>query len=93
MEKSPLRIPSAGKSLKASRITLGPGEEVGEHVTEGREEIIIVLRGIGSLVREGKETPIRDGDVHYVGENVRHNVRSSSGELEYVYVVSFLARV
>ena len=91
MEKSILRIPSVNKALKAGRVTLGPGEEVGEHITKRREEIVIVLKGAGSLIREGKETPIKEGDVHYVGENIRHNVKSSSGTLEYVYVVSMRA--
>jgi quercetin dioxygenase-like cupin family protein len=92
MEKSDLRIPSLNKALKAGRVALGPGEDVGEHVTEKREEIIIVLRGSGSLIREGEETPISEGDVHYVGENVRHNVRGGAEGTEYVYVVNLLAQ-
>ncbi len=92
MEKSDLRIPSLNKALKAGRIALGPGEEVGEHVTEGREEIIIVLKGSGSLVRAGKEIPIKEGEVHYVGENVRHNVRGGPEGTEYVYLVNLLGR-
>jgi quercetin dioxygenase-like cupin family protein len=91
MEKIPLIIPSAGRSLKAGRVDLGPGEEVGEHVTEGREEAIIVLRGSGILVKEGKEAPIKEGEVYYVGENVRHNVRGGPEALEYVYVVCLRA--
>jgi len=44
-----LIIPSAARSLKAGRVTLEPGEEVGEHVTESRQEVIIVLKGSGIL--------------------------------------------
>jgi mannose-6-phosphate isomerase-like protein (cupin superfamily) len=91
MEKSDLRIPSIGKALKAGRIALGPGEEVGEHLTENREEIIIVLKGSGYLIRGRKEIPITEGEVHYVGENVRHNVRGGPEGTEYVYVVSMLS--
>jgi len=76
--------------MKSARVILSPGEEIGEHVTENREEILLILRGEGSLVRSGQEIPIREGDVYHVGENTLHNVRNgSSSDLEYVYVVSF----
>jgi len=47
--------------MKSARVILSPGEEIGEHVTENREEILLILRGEGSLVRSGQEIPIREG--------------------------------
>jgi len=90
MEMKRLVDPSHGRGLKSSRVTLSPGEEVGEHVTEKREEIIIVLKGEGVLLKEGEETRLAEGDVHYIRENTRHNVKSGSGVLEYIYVVNLL---
>jgi len=81
---------SHGRNMKAARVVLSPGEEVGEHVTEKREEVIIVLKGEGVLLKDGEETRLAEGDVHYIRENTRHNVKSGSGTLEYVYVVNFL---
>ncbi len=60
---------SSGR-MKSARVILSPGEEIGEHVTENREEVIIVVAGSGSLVRTGQETPIREGEAHHVDENV-----------------------
>ena len=76
--------------LKAERVRLSPGEEIGEHKTDGREEIIIILKGEAVLVKEGHSARMKEGDIHHIGEGVLHNVRNeSANELEYVYVVAF----
>jgi mannose-6-phosphate isomerase-like protein (cupin superfamily) len=89
MERIPLVTHSGSKSLKAGRIILEVGEEVGEHVTENREEVIVVLKGEGILLKEKGNLPIKEGDAHYIKEDTRHNVRNTSNrELEYVYIVN-----
>ncbi|HJW96817.1 MAG TPA: cupin domain-containing protein [archaeon] len=78
------------RRLKASRVTLSRGENIGEHITEGREEIIIILKGEAVLVKGESSTRMKEGDIHHIGEGVLHNVRNESGqETEYVYVVCF----
>ena len=78
-----------GNRIKASRVRLSPGEEIGEHRTEGREEIIIILKGEAVLIKEESSTRMKEGDIHHIGEGVLHNVRNeSANELEYVYVVA-----
>jgi mannose-6-phosphate isomerase-like protein (cupin superfamily) len=80
---------TGSKSLRAGRITLAPGEEVGEHVTHKREELIIVLKGKGVLIKKKEKVSMKEGDIHYIKENTRHNVRNTSSKLlEYVYVVN-----
>lgn len=80
---------STSKRMKAGRVTLQPGEEVGEHVTEGREELIVVLKGTASVAEEGKESLVQAGSTHYIHENARHNVKNASKEeLEYIYAVA-----
>jgi mannose-6-phosphate isomerase-like protein (cupin superfamily) len=90
MKTIPLVNSSQSRSMKVSKVLLSPGEEVGEHVTEDREEIIVILRGNGILIDGGISIPLKEGQAHHIKQNTRHNVKNTSGEeLEYVYVVSF----
>jgi len=83
--------PPISKSIKCARVTLEPGEEIGEHVTDGCEEIIVVLKGKATLVKDGKCIVLKEGQAHFIQEGIRHNVRNESEkEIEYVYVVSML---
>jgi putative monooxygenase len=89
MESLSLVKPPQSMRLKAGRVTLMPGEEVGEHVTEGKEELIVVLKGEASLFLEGKAVKLRAGETRFIPVNTRHNVKNlSSGKLEYVYAVA-----
>jgi len=92
MKTESLTNPKETKNLKAGRVVLAPGEEVGEHVTESREELLVVLNGTATLFKEEQSFELKEGETHFIKEGVRHNVKNNSGkELEYVYVVSFLA--
>jgi mannose-6-phosphate isomerase-like protein (cupin superfamily) len=90
--KSELLIkPPASRMLKAGRIILSPGEEVGEHITEKREELIIVLKGTATLIKETEILKLKEHETHYIKEGIKHNIKNNSGkELEYIYVVSML---
>jgi len=91
MEYKSLFKPPLTNSLKAGRVTLQPGESVGEHVTEKREEAIIILKGTASLTVEGNATEVSQGQTFYIGPEKKHDVKNNgSQELEYVYVVSLL---
>ncbi|MCX6815155.1 MAG: cupin domain-containing protein [Candidatus Aenigmarchaeota archaeon] len=91
MKIIPLLSPPRSRFLKAAKVILSPGEYVGEHTTGKKEEIIIVLRGEGILLRGKEEVRVKEGDIHYVKENTRHNIRNTSGrKLEYVYIVNSL---
>ncbi|MCX6816045.1 MAG: cupin domain-containing protein [Candidatus Aenigmarchaeota archaeon] len=75
--------------MKAGLVTLQPGEAVGEHVTENREEVLIVLSGTPTLIKENKIIVLKEHETHYIAEGVLHNVRNNTNkELQYVYVVS-----
>jgi mannose-6-phosphate isomerase-like protein (cupin superfamily) len=89
MESESLVKPPVSRVLKGGRVVLCPGEEVGQHVTENREELLVVLKGIATLIMEGVSVKIDTGGAHYIEEGVTHNVRNDSDDdLEYVYVVS-----
>ncbi len=85
--------PPASKILKSRKITLEPGGEIGEHITENKEEIIIVLRGTTTLLKEGKSVQLEQHQSHYIGPNIKHNIKNTSTSiLEYVYVVGLLSK-
>lgn len=65
--------PPVTQRIKSGRVLLAPGEEVGEHTTEKREEVIVVLKGHGKLVK-GEELPIEEGQAYFIPEGVLHNV-------------------
>jgi quercetin dioxygenase-like cupin family protein len=93
MEKITLVKPPGSRNLKAVKVSLSSGEEIGEHITESREEIIIVLKGKGMLLKGGQEIRLKEGDIHYIKEKTRHNIRNTwKKEMEYVYVVNSFQR-
>ena len=66
-----------------------PGEETGAHVTEGKEEVIIVLEGTATVYYGKARLRVREGYSLFIAENVLHNVRNEGRKrLRYVYVRS-----
>jgi len=81
--------PPVSRYLKSRFQVLAPGEEVGEHVTDQREEIIIILKGTATIIEKGKPQVLAAGHAVYLPSGVRHNVRNDGNEpLHYVYVVA-----
>lgn len=89
MDCESLIKPPTTKVLKSGRVKLSSGEEVGEHVTDKREEIIIIMKGKATIVEEGREFVVEEKNIHFIREGTTHNVKNlSDGDVEYVYVVS-----
>ena len=89
MKTESLIKPPESKVLKSGRVVLSPGEEIGKHVTDKREELLVVLRGTATLIKENEQIQLKAGNVHHIKEEVTHNVKNNSEEeLEYIYVVS-----
>ncbi|MDP2749908.1 MAG: cupin domain-containing protein [Nanoarchaeota archaeon] len=95
MNTKDIIIPPASKNLKSRRVFLDAGEEVGEHSTKEREELIIIIDGEATLINidEGnkekmkKETILKAGDAFFIGQKKTHNViNKSDKKLEYIYV-------
>jgi quercetin dioxygenase-like cupin family protein len=78
------------KKLKSGLIFLKTGEEVGEHNTMKKEEIIIVMEGKATVEIDGQVfSEVSSGSVAYIPSQTLHNVRNrSDSELRYIYVVS-----
>ena len=89
MDCKSLIKPPTTKVLKSGRVKLSSGEEVGEHVTDKKEEIIIVMKGKATIVEEDKEFVVEEKNIHFIKEGTTHNIKNlSDEEIEYIYVVS-----
>jgi len=81
--------PPFSVGMRSGSVVLEPGESVGEHKTEKREEAIIVLKGAATIVCEGETFGVRERQLAYIPPECLHNVFNKSSEtLEYVYVVA-----
>jgi mannose-6-phosphate isomerase-like protein (cupin superfamily) len=87
LEYTSLIKPPKSRHLKSGRVILKPNEEVGEHITDKREEIIIVLRGKATILLEGETIEVLESQTHYIKEEKRHNIRNDQDVLlEYIYM-------
>ncbi len=89
MEYNRIIKPPESRFLKSGRVTLGPGEEVGEHITEKREELIVILRGEAIIVKEDKSYKLKEKSTFYIEEGINHNIiNKTDSVLEYIFVVA-----
>lgn len=58
--------------------TVAPDSYVREHAHPEQEELIFVLEGEGIATVEGKEMPMRPGQLIYLGPNARHTFRNTT---------------
>lgn len=70
-------------------VLLHKGEDVGEHVTENREEVIYIIQGEALVEVEGEKEYVEAGSVLYIPPHKKHNIKNEADEdLKYMYVVS-----
>jgi quercetin dioxygenase-like cupin family protein len=76
--------------MKSGRVILNPGESVGTHSTDKREEAIIVLKGKAEIRCFGKDVMVaEEGSLVYVSPETKHDVKNIGEDvLMYIYVVS-----
>jgi len=76
--------------MKSGHVTLKPGESVGEHKTEAKEEAIIILEGEAEVYCEGKILFTVGADhLIYIPPGTNHDIKNSGDKpLRYVYVVA-----
>ena len=69
---------------------LKPGENVGEHTTNDREEVIIVLKGHGKAIIDKDEIfNIESNIVLYIPPKTFHDIKNIGLKpLEYIFVTS-----
>ncbi len=77
-------------NLKSGAVVLKPRQEIGEHVTEGKEELLIILKGKAKIALAGaKSITAGKGSVVYIPPQTAHNVVNlGRSPLHYIYVVA-----
>ncbi len=69
---------------------LVPGSQVPYHYHHNRESIIIVLSGEATEVIEGKESPVKAGDILFIPAGEKHTIINRSGqEVRYLEFFTF----
>ena len=76
--------------IKAGHVALKPGEQIGEHSTDGKEEVIIILKGRGVAIIGKKNILNIDKDVVlYIRPDINHDIKNTGSEsLEYIFITS-----
>jgi|WetSurMetagenome_2_1015567.scaffolds.fasta_scaffold846269_1 quercetin dioxygenase-like cupin family protein len=76
--------------IKSGYVTLKPGESVGEHKTQAKEEAIIVLEGQAQVYCAGQALfTAGSQSLVYIPPETDHDIRNNSDKLlRYIYVVS-----
>lgn len=81
------------RGLRAGLVTLRPRQAIGEHKTNGKEEIIIILKG-SAAIYYGKNKKIKapQNAFVYIPPQTIHNVINCGRlMLRYVYVTTKVA--
>ncbi|MDD5096973.1 MAG: cupin domain-containing protein [Candidatus Omnitrophica bacterium] len=79
--------------LRCGLVTLKPKELIGEHKTENKEEVIIILKG-NATVHFGKNKKLKapQNSFVFIPSETLHNVENSGSViLQYVYVTTQVA--
>ncbi len=82
--------PPVTAGMKSGYITLKPGESVGEHKTEAKEEAIIILEGEAEIYCEGEIIfTVKAPNFVYMPPETNHDIKNNASRLlRYVYVVA-----
>jgi len=80
------------RKIKSGLVILKSGEEVGEHITDHREEVILVLAGQAVIQCQGeRDVVVGPEELVYIPSEKKHNVRNDQvTDLKYLHLVSFL---
>jgi mannose-6-phosphate isomerase-like protein (cupin superfamily) len=68
-------------------MALKAGEEIGEEVHEGIDQVLAFAEGEGEAVVAGERRPVRAGSVVVVPAGTRHNFVASAGSALKLYTV------
>jgi mannose-6-phosphate isomerase-like protein (cupin superfamily) len=76
--------------MKSGYLILKPGESVGEHKTEAKEEAIIVLEGEAEVYCAGKILfTAQEHNLVYIPPETNHEIKNSGDKpVRYIYVVA-----
>jgi len=78
------------KGLKAGLVTLKPKESIGEHKTENKEEVLIILKGSATVYYgQGNKIKAHQNSFVFIPPKTLHNVENVGSQiLQYLYVTT-----
>jgi len=81
------------KGLRSGLVTLRPKESIGEHKTDQKEEVIIILKGSATIYyAKNKKIKAPRNSFTYIPPDTLHNLENSGSKiLQYVYVTAQVA--
>ena len=69
-------------------VTLMPGDSIGEHPHTENGEIYYMLQGVGTIIDDGVESPLKPGDAQYCADGHTHGMRNDTATpIMYLAVV------
>lgn len=87
--KETLISPPESHMLKSGSVLLKPGESVGEHTTDAREEVLVVIKGTATVTIEAESAEVTAPGFIYIPAQKLHNiVNKTESDLLYVYTVT-----
>jgi mannose-6-phosphate isomerase-like protein (cupin superfamily) len=72
------RVLFTGRNTQLVLMTLKPGEEIGMEVHPDHDQFIRVESGAGTVIMDGEEHSLGDGEAVVIPAGVRHNVVNTS---------------
>ena len=83
--------PPISERLKLGCVELAPGENIGEHCADGKEELITVIQGKVTVINDGKSDILHEGQAVYIRPGAKHDVRNDTQEpVIYTYTAVIL---
>jgi len=62
------------------------GTTVGNHYHASSDELVIIVRGSGELLLNGKWTPVKAGDIHMNPRGIVHDTRALNEDLRFISI-------
>lgn len=81
------RVLFTGERSQLVIMTIPPGGEIGEETHPYVEQALFFVKGSGTAVLDGIESPIAPGDVYVVTPGTRHNVINAGDEPLRIWTV------
>lgn len=78
------------RGLCSGLVALKPGKSIGEHKTDNKEEVLVIIKG-NATIYYGKSKSIKAGQntFIYIPPETVHNVKNSGSKiLRYVYITA-----
>jgi mannose-6-phosphate isomerase-like protein (cupin superfamily) len=67
-------VVSTGPHCQVVVMSLAPGQDIGEEVHQGVDQIFVFVEGGGDAILDGERTPVAPGRLVHVMAGVRHDI-------------------